>query len=121
MSRVEYFITYMAPYLLSSQITTIIVLILFFILDWRLALAAIAITPLIWLAFQYSDKVAERVQKEREKSLFNVNSRILDFIQGISVIKIFNQDVAKFQSFQEAVEDFRDKIFKAHLQPSFQA
>lgn len=108
-SRVEYFITYMAPYLLSSQITTIIVLILFFILDWRLALAAIAITPLIWLAFQYSDKVAERVQKEREKSLFNVNSRILDFIQGISVIKIFNQDVAKFQSFQEAVEDFRDK------------
>src|SRR5690606_26793865 len=41
--------------------------------------------------------------------LFKVNSRILDFIQGISVIKIFNQDVVKFQSFQKAVEEFRDK------------
>ncbi|BDZ68090.1 ABC transporter ATP-binding protein [Methanobacterium ferruginis] len=108
-SRVEYFITYMAPYLLSSQISTIIVLVLFFILDWRLALAALSITPLIWLAFRYSDKVAGKVKKEREKSLFEVNSRIVEFIQGISVIKIFNQDVAKFQSFQEAVEDFRDK------------
>lgn len=108
-SRVEYFITYMAPYLISSQITTIIVFILFFILDWRLALAALAITPLIWLAFKYSDKVSERVQKEKEKSLFKVNSRILDFIQGIPVIKIFNQDVVEFQSFQEAVRDFRDK------------
>ncbi|BDZ70870.1 ABC transporter ATP-binding protein [Methanobacterium petrolearium] len=108
-SRVEYFVTYMAPYLLSSQISTIIVLVLFFILDWRLALAALSITPLIWLAFRYSDKVAGRVKKEREKSLFEVNSRIVEFIQGIPVIKIFNQDIVRFQRFQEAVEDFKDK------------
>jgi len=108
-SRVEYFITYMVPYLFTSQISCLVVIALFFILDWRIAMVALSITPLIWLAFKYSDKVAGKVKEEREKSLFRVNSVILEFIQGISVMKIFNQEAVKFRKFQETVGDFRDK------------
>ncbi|BAM69792.1 putative ABC transporter permease and ATP-binding subunit [Methanothermobacter sp. CaT2] len=108
-SRIEYFITYMAPYLLTSLMSFFVLIIIFLILDWRLAMVSLSLIPLIWLAFRYSDKISEKVKQKREKSLFRLNAMIVEFIEGISDIKIFNQEFNKIHRFRETVEDFRDR------------
>lgn len=108
-SKVEYFVTYMAPFMFSSQITVILLSIIFFILDWRLALCLSVVFPLSYISFRHSDKIARMVVKKREKSLLRYNSAIVEFIHGMSIIKIFNVDSKHFKKFYHATEDLRDK------------
>lgn len=108
-SKLEYFITYQAPFLFSAQISVLCLMVLFFILDWRMALASITVLPLAYLAFAYTDRISKQVVREREKSLLRLNSTIVEFIQGMTIIKIFNQSSSHFHKFQEAVRDFRDR------------
>ena len=81
----------------------------FMILDWRMALAAASVIPLALIAFTHADRISERVTKSREESLRRTNSLIVEFIQRMPVIKIFNQVASKFQKFEEVMKDFRDK------------
>lgn len=108
-SKVEYFVTYTAPFMISSQITVILLTIIFFVLDWRLAICSAIVFPLSYLSFKYSDKISNVVVKDREKSLIKYNSAIVDFVRGINIIKIYNLDLKYFKKFHLATTDFRDK------------
>lgn len=108
-SKLEYFITYTAPFMISSQITVVLIVIIFFLFDWRLALCSCVVFPLSYIAFKYSDNIAKIVVKNREKSLIKYNSAIIEFIQGMSIIKIFNIDSKYSKKFHNATKDFRDK------------
>ena len=74
-----------------------------------MALAAASVIPLALIAFTHADRISERVTKSREESLRRTNSLIVEFIQRMPVIKIFNQVASKFQKFEEVMKDFRDK------------
>jgi len=108
-SRVEMFLSAAAPFMFSSLMCAFTIMTFFMILDWRMALAAVSIIPLALIAFTHADRISERVTESREESLRRMNSFIVEFIQGMQVIKIFNQVASKFQKFEEVVKDFRDK------------
>lgn len=108
-SKVEYFITYMAPFMISSLFTIVLLTIIFFIFDWRLAICSSVVFPLSYLSFKYSDKISKVVVKNREKSLIRYNSAIVEFIRGIAIIKIYNLNSKYFKRFHFATKDFRDK------------
>lgn len=108
-SKVEYFITYTAPFMVSSIITVVLLSMIFFILDWRIAICSSMVFPLSYLSFKHSDKVSKIVVKNREKSLIKYNSAIVEFIRGINIIKIYNLNSKQFKKFHLATKDFRDK------------
>ena len=112
-SKFESFISYAAPFIFSSLPFTTVMMIFFLILDWRMAFASASVIPLIIIAFKYADRIALRVTKKREKSLHKTNSLIVEFIQGMSEIKIFNQEASKFHRFKETLKEFRDKNIQA--------
>lgn len=112
-SRVEMFLSAAAPFMFSSLACAFTMMAFFMILDWRMALAAASVIPLALIAFAHADKIAERVTRSREESLRRTNSLIVEFIQGMPVIKIFNQVASRFRRFQEVMKDFRDKNIRA--------
>ena len=112
-SKFEQFISYAAPFIFSSLASMTVMMIFFFILDWRMAIASAIVIPLVTVAFKYADRIALRVTKEREKSLIKTNSLIVEFIQGMSVIKVFNQEASEFHRFKETLKEFREKNIKA--------
>ena len=112
-SRVEMFLSAAAPFMFSSLACAFTVMAFFLILDWRMALAAASTVPLALMAFAYADRIAERVTRAREESLRRTNSLVVEFIQGMPVIKIFNQVASRFRRFQETMKDFRDKNIRA--------
>ena len=112
-SRVEMFLSAAAPFMFSSLVCALTMIFFFLILDWRMAFAAASTVPLALIAFVHADRIAERVTRAREESLRRTNSLIVEFIQGMPVIKIFNQVASRFRRFQEAMKDFRNKNIRA--------
>ncbi|MEN4070452.1 MAG: ABC transporter ATP-binding protein [Methanobacterium sp.] len=112
-SRVEMFLSAAAPFMFSSLASALTMIVFFLIIDWRMALAAASVIPLALIAFTRADRIAERVTRAREESLRRTNSLIVEFIQGMPVIKIFNQVASRFRRFQEVMKDFRDKNIRA--------
>jgi len=112
-SRSETFVLISAPYLISSLLSALGLMVFFLILDWRMALAAGSTVLLSMSTFLYADRISKSVIGIREETLIRMNSIIVEFIQGMPVIKIFNQVASRFSKFQEAVKDFRDSNIKA--------
>lgn len=112
-SRSETFVFISAPYLISSLLSALGLMVFFLILDWRMALAAGSTVLFSMSTFLYADRISKRVIGIREEALIRMNSIIVEFIQGMQIIKIFNQVASRFGKFQEAVKDFRDSNINA--------
>ena len=114
-SRVEAFLSVSVPYVFSSLACAAAIFVLFLLIDWRMAIAAVIPLPLCFIAFAYTDRVSGRVTASREESLRKTNSVIVEFIQGMQVSKVFNQAASSLRRFQETVRDFRDKNIRVSI------
>ena len=89
-------------------ITTLIVSsILPFALNWRLGLAILIGLPLSIPIFLWTDRLYKQCNLSKQKALVEVNSRIIEYVQGISVIRAFNQTGARFSKLENALETYR--------------
>ncbi|MEM9218555.1 MAG: ABC transporter ATP-binding protein [Cyanobacteria bacterium P01_F01_bin.150] len=100
------------PSFLYSEIigivTTLIVSsILPFVLNWRLGLAILVGLPLSVPIFLWSDRLYKQCNSLKQKALVEVNSRIIEYVQGISVVRAFNQTGARFNKLENALENYR--------------
>ncbi|GAA3410672.1 ABC transporter ATP-binding protein [Paenibacillus hodogayensis] len=77
-------------------------------IDWRLALASLVGVPLsvltAWLAERKLQEVLHRLSLARE----DANSRILEYIRGITVIRSFGIMGSRMRSYEEAIRRYRD-------------
>ncbi len=60
-----------------------------FILDWRIALVACIGYPLAWLANRFIQRTFTNYSKERQETHAETSSIMLEYLQGIYVIKAF--------------------------------
>ena len=89
-------------------ITTLIVSsILPFALNWRVGLAILIGLPLSIPIFLWTDRLYKQCNLSKQKALVEVNSRIIEYVQGISVIRAFNQTGARFSKLENALETYR--------------
>lgn len=77
------------------------------VVDWRLALAAFLGIPLALGVLFYSDRVFDRVWRRQAETRAVANSRMIDYIQGISVIRAFNLSGGRFVAFGRAMDEYR--------------
>ena len=76
----------MMGYLLSS----LILLVFMFYLNVQLGLIAAAVTVLAWLVSKGMKKEALRDSKDRQEQNENLTEAVLDFVEGIGIIKTYN-------------------------------
>ena len=93
---------------LSAVATWLAVSIWLFVVDWRMALTAIALTPiafvLLVLAMTQGGLHASAFQTANER----MNAAIVDFLGGISAVKIFNRTGEEFARTSETVRDYAE-------------
>jgi ATP-binding cassette subfamily B protein len=79
-----------------------------FWLDWRLALAAFSIVPLLLLlTFWFKRKVRESFREVRVK-IARINAFLQEHITGMPVVQLFNREARAFRDFDEINETHRD-------------
>lgn len=101
--KIELPLAHMIPELTSNILIFVGLTIFFFTLDWRLALIALATIPIGLLCYMGMMKDYE-VRYERVLTAGkNMDASIVEYINGIEVIKMFNQSDGSYKKYTESV------------------
>jgi len=106
--KLENFIAHQIPDLASAIVTPIIVISYLMYLNWRLAL--VLFIPII-LAFISQMAMFKGMKKRMMKYhhlLQRLNSTIIQYINGINVMKAFNLSAKSFKNYKDVTEEYAD-------------
>lgn len=110
--RLEKLIAHIIPEMTSSVLIPIVVIAYLFALDWRMALAALATIPIGLLCYMGMMKDYKKEFSKHEKANHHMNATIVEYVNGIEVIKAFNQSTTSYGTYEKAVVGFRDTTLK---------
>ena len=83
-----------------------------FILDWRLALASLVTFPLSLICMAMTFKISGKSFSKYDESSSHMNSTIVEYIEGIEVIKAFGRAGVSYEKYAGAITDFRTFVIK---------
>lgn len=93
--------------LLGALLAPALLFIVMLTQDWRLALAlAVSVIPFVLILSRFLH-VFREVWHEQSSARTRANSRMVEYIQGISIIRAFNLSGARFSQFERAIEEYR--------------
>lgn len=99
-------LAHLVPEFTANLVGPILLLIYMFVLDWRLAL--LSLVPLIVGMSVMMSVMNEEYRKNFQKSVSigqGMNNAIVEYINGIEVIKTFNQSESSYKKYSDAVYD----------------
>ena len=94
-------------FIVAVTFATLTPLFLLFI-DWRLTLVTMAVIPAAAPFYLWQKNVLARGLRKRSDSLAVVNSEVIEYVQGMEVLKAFKQTGKQFKKFNEILKKFRD-------------
>ena len=101
LQSVRFFLGYGLIFFFQHLLTIVGVTVVLFIVDWKLALAATAFTPvLVFLAYRYS-QVSHPVLRDVQQRMADVATVAEENIVGVHVVKSFAQEGAEAAKFEE--------------------
>lgn len=112
-SAVHPFIAHTPGELVSAFVVPLVSLIYLFTIDWRLTLitlipvvSAVALVPLMMMPTRTAE------QQEFDTAMGRVASSVIEFVQGIAVVKAFGGSGRAHREFRTAVGEFVDTFFR---------
>ena len=93
-----------------------LVSLLFF--NWQLALAAAAVIPLAYPMMLLTNRFVATLGKRHQKIKTNAASRMIEYIQGIRLIKAFNLSGNKFERLERAFRDLKRESIRLEAAPA---
>lgn len=96
------------PEATGNIIIPVAIFIFLLFLDWRMALASLATIPLAAIPFSVMMRNYTEKYDAYVKANYHVNSVIVEYVEGIEVVKAFNQSSSSYEKFAKAVTTFKD-------------
>ena len=116
LQAVRFFLGYGLIFFFQHVTTIIGVTAVMYVANWRLALAATAITPLIIVvAYRYSS-VSHPILREVQQKMADVATVAEESIVGVHVVKAFAQERMEGEKFASRSESVFDQSVKANRQ-----
>lgn len=109
--NIELSIAHHLPDLTAAIVIPIFTAILLFAIDWRMAFATLAVIPVALIAQGLMYKDYKPLMKGYYDALENVQSAVIEYTQGIAVIKAFNQTVESFSKYKDSIEEYHDYMW----------
>lgn len=104
--QIEVPLAHMIPELSANLLLAIAIAAWIIAIDWRLALACLATLPIGLLAMAIGSRGYYKMYGGYLAKQAHVNSVVIEYIEGIRVVKAFNQATTSYQKFADAVQDF---------------
>ncbi|MCO7127058.1 ABC transporter ATP-binding protein/permease [Sporolactobacillus shoreicorticis] len=108
--KIENFVAHQLPDLVSAICMPLIMIAVMFVLDWRMALAALipVIAGFMIQVVLYSSKTGKDAMVQYQDALENMNAAGVEYIRGMPAVKVFGMTVNTFLQFKKTITDFRD-------------
>lgn len=102
---IETTLAHVLPEMTSNLLVPLGIIVYLFVLDWRMALISLVTFPIGLACFGgmkkgYAERYANYVAKNRK-----LNATAVEYINGIEVIKAFNQSAASYEKFTTAARE----------------
>jgi len=118
LQTIRFFLGYGLIFFAQHVITIVCVTAVLFFYEWRLALIALAITPLlIGVAYRYSH-VSHPVLRDVQQKLGDVATVAEESIVGVHIVKSFAQEEQVEERFRRASDSVFDATVRANTQRS---
>ena len=105
-------LAHMIPEGAGHIVLPIVSIIALFIIDWRLALASLVTFPLSLVCMTLTFKISGKNFAKYDESANYMNSTIVEYIEGIEVIKAFGRAGVSYEKYAGAITDFRTFVIK---------
>ena len=111
-SKLEDSMAHFMPEITSNVVAPLCCILLVFILDWRMGLAALITIPLGLLG--YIGMMNDYVNKSTTymKSQNAMNSTLVEYVNGIEVIKAFGRVGTSYEKYAKAILDYKKFVVK---------
>ncbi len=107
--QTETFIAHQLPDLIGAQVTMAASIVLMLAFDWRVGLPLLLLFGIgFFLQGSLIGKDSMEFMKTYQDSLETMNHEAVEYIRGISVVKVFGQTVQSFTKFNKAIKSYRD-------------
>ena len=105
-------LAHMIPEGAGHIVLPVVSIIALAIIDWRLALASLVTFPLSFVCMGLTFKISGENFDKYEQSSNYMNSTIVEYIEGIEVIKAFGRAGVSYEKYAGAITDFRTFVIK---------
>ena len=106
--QIELLLAHAIPEGIANLTVPLIVILGMFIADWRLALLTLATIPLGAIGMFMMLRAGNALMGAYYESAKKMNNTIIEYVNGMEAIKVFNKDGDSFNRFGEAVKGYRD-------------
>jgi len=106
--QIELLLAHAIPEGIANLLVPFIVIAAMFFVDWRLALLTLAVIPIGIFAMSMMMKAGMSKMGAYYESAKKMNNTIIEYVNGMEAIKVFNKDGDSFQRFGDAVKGYRD-------------
>ena len=106
--QVELLLAHAIPEGIANTLVPAIIIILMFICDWRLGL--LSLVPLVVGMFAMGMMMKSGMEKMEAyySSAAKMNNTIIEYVNGLEVVKVFNKDGDSYKRFGDVVRNYRD-------------
>lgn len=106
--QIELLLAHAIPEGIANIAIPIIIIILMFVADWKLGL--LSLVPLIVGMFAMGMMLHQGMSKMNAyyESAAKMNNTIIEYVNGMEVVKVFNKDGDSYKRFGEVVRNYRD-------------
>ena len=105
---IELLLAHALPEGLSNVAVPLFVFIAMFFVDWKLALLSLASIPISLIAMMTMYSVGMKKMGPYYMAGQKMNNTIIEYINGMEVVKVFNKDADSYERFRKDVSDYRD-------------
>ena len=105
-------LAHMIPEGAGHIVLPIVSIVTLAVIDWRLALASLVTFPVSFLCMGLTFKISGNSFNEYDRSGSAMNSAIVEYIEGIEVIKAFGRAGVSYEKYAGAITDFRTFVVK---------
>lgn len=112
-SETHTFLAHHLPDLATTLVTPIVLLVFFFLFDWRLGL--ISLIPMTIGMFLMSTMMTKKIKKLKDEyfmGLSNLSAETVEYVRGIPVVKAYAQSVESFDRIYSLINKMKDLVMK---------
>ena len=100
-------LAHMIPELSSNILLPLVVVVAMFSIDWRMGLALLVTIPFALIPMAFGMRSYNKNYAAYMEANAQVNSVIVEYVEGIQVVKAFSQGERSYQKFAQAVSSFK--------------
>lgn len=117
-NNVEMLTTHLIGQFFGGLAMPVVALVSLSFFNWQLALAAASVIPLAYPMMLLTNHLVATIGKKHLKVKTNAASRMIEYIQGIRLIKAFNLSGNKFERLERAFRNLKRESIRTEAAPA---